>query len=148
MYPSNTTTAIHATGFREEFRGDIPAGLILDNHRVSLAFSATLIVRVCASFTLLSPTPNLATMQVVDANSVRSSRRPVPRSVWTARGVGTQPSLRRGASRLQGKHLSICLLSLQPRRFSRHAKTHSGMWVFTCGLCKVSARKTHLLCCS
>lgn len=85
--------------------GDIPAGLILDNHRVSLVLSATLVLRVCDSSALSSPTPILATTQVVDANGLRSSRRSVPRSVRTACGVGSQPSLRRGTSGLQGKHL-------------------------------------------
>lgn len=105
LYPSNTTAAGRVTGFREGRCRDVPAGLILNNHRVSLVFSATLVLRVYDSSALSSPTPILATTQVVDANGVRSSRRSVPRSVRTARGVGSQPSLRRGTSGLQGKHL-------------------------------------------
>lgn len=100
---------------------------VLGNHRVSLACSATLILRVC-DLSARSPTSILATTQVVDANGVRSSRGPVPRSVRTARGVGSQPSLRRGASCLQGKRFVCCLLYLQFKRFSCHTSTNASTY--------------------
>ena len=73
-------------------------------------------------FRLKSATTPFFFAQVVDANGVRSSWRPVPRSVRTARGMGSQPPLRGGASGLQGKPFCfcflLCVLFLQPIRLS------------------------------